>query len=100
LQQPAPITRPPADVPDLAPEIDASGLFGPVTVRRFAWATEYTADGFIELISTFSTHLVAEPARNEQLFARIRELIGRRPDGTITRHWLAILHVARLRPGE
>lgn len=99
-QQPAAITLPPAEVPDLAPEIDASCLFGPVTVRRFLWATEYTAEAYIELISTFSAHLIAGPERDEQLFARIRELIGQRPGGSITRHWLAMLHVARLRAGQ
>lgn len=91
---------PPAQVPHDAGDIDASGLFGPAEVRRFVWATEYTADSYIELLSTFSSHLVADPAANELLFARIRELVGRRSSGAITRHWLAILHVARLRPPE
>jgi hypothetical protein len=39
---------------------------------------------------------LAGPPRSEKA-GQIRELIDRRPGGTITRHWLAILHVARLR---
>jgi SAM-dependent methyltransferase len=91
---------PPDDLPDDAAEIEASGLFEDVEVRRYLWETTYTADEYIALLNTFSGHIVMEPAKREHLFREIRRRIGQRPDPRVRRHWYAILHVARRSAAE
>jgi hypothetical protein len=36
------------------------------------------------------------PATRDTLYAEVRARIGRRPGGTVTRHWLAVVNMARL----
>jgi SAM-dependent methyltransferase len=88
---------PPHEVDDDAAEIEASGLFSDVHVRRHVWETTYTAEEYLALLRTFSGHIAMDPAKRERLFAEVRRRIGARPDGRVRRHWLAILHVARRR---
>lgn len=85
----------PEEVPDEAHEIEASGLFGDVQVRRYVWEGQYTADEYITLLDTFSGHIAMEPAKREHLYREIRRRLAGRPDGLVRRHWQAILHVAR-----
>jgi SAM-dependent methyltransferase len=87
--------RPPDEVPDDRTEIDASGLFEDVQVRRYVWETSYTAGEYIALLDTFSGHSSMDPAKREHLYQQIRRRIGQRPDPRVHRHWYAILHVAR-----
>jgi SAM-dependent methyltransferase len=87
----------PDAVADDSPEIEASGLFGDVRVRRYVWELTYTAEEYIALLSTFSGHIAMDPAKREHLFAEIGRRIGARPDPRLRRHWLAILHVAKRR---
>jgi SAM-dependent methyltransferase len=88
---------PPDAVADDRPEIEASGLFTDVRVRRYVWERVYTADEYVALLSTFSGHIAMEPDKREHLFGEIKRRIGARPDPRVRRHWLAILHVARRR---
>ena len=89
---------PPDAVADDRPEIEASGLFTDVRVRRYVWERVYAADEYVALLSTFSGHIAMEPDKREHLFAEIRRRIDARPDPRVRRHWLAILHVARRGP--
>jgi hypothetical protein len=86
---------PPEQIPDDAPEIEASLLFGDVEVRRYVWETHYTAEEYIELLNTFSGHIAMDGAKREHLYQEIRRRIGRRADPRVRRHWCATLHVAR-----
>jgi SAM-dependent methyltransferase len=88
---------PPDRVPDAAAEIQASGRFEDVQVRRYVWETPYSADGYVALLNTFSGHLAMAPAKRERLYREVRARIRSRPDGNVRRHWHAILHVARRR---
>jgi SAM-dependent methyltransferase len=88
---------PPDAVPDETDEIEASGFFEDVQVRRYVWETRYTADEYIALLNTFSGHIAMEPVGRERLYTEIRERIELRPDRLLRRHWHAILHVARTR---
>jgi SAM-dependent methyltransferase len=88
---------PPDEVPEDVAEIEASGCFTDVTVRRYLWELTYTADEYIALLSTFSGHIAMAPREREHLFAEIRRRLAAREDGRVRRHWLAILHVARRR---
>jgi SAM-dependent methyltransferase len=85
----------PEDVPDLWEEIEASGFFGDVQVRRYVWERMYTAEEYIDLLNTFSGHIALEPEKREVLYRSVRERIEARADARVRRHWLAILNVAR-----
>jgi SAM-dependent methyltransferase len=85
----------PDEVPDDAAEIEATGLFEDVRVRRYVWEKRYTADEYLALLDTFSGHIAMEPAKRERLYAEIRARVGARADERVRRHWQAILHVAR-----
>jgi SAM-dependent methyltransferase len=94
----------PDEIPDDRSEIEVSGLFEVVAVRRYLWETPYTADEYIALLDTFSGHISMEGPKREHLYGEIRQRIEQRPDPRVRRHWYAILHVARAiaqgRPGS
>jgi SAM-dependent methyltransferase len=76
-------------------EIEASGLFEVVGVRHHDWDVVYDAEGYIDLLETFSGHIAMQPWQRERLYGEIRRRLGDRPDGLVRRHWGAVLHVAR-----
>lgn len=86
---------PPDQIADDSAEIDASGLFERIQVRRYVWETLYTAEEYIALLDTFSGHITMETAKRAHLYREIRQRIGRRTDPRVRRHWYAILHVSR-----
>jgi SAM-dependent methyltransferase len=85
----------PDRIADDAGEIVASGLFDDVHVCRYVWEQRYTADTYLALLDTFSSHIAMPAAKREHLHRGIRQLIGARPGTRIRRHWYSILHVAR-----
>ena len=85
----------PATLPDSRAEIEASGLFADVAVRRFDWEVRYTADEYIRLLETFSSNLSMEAWQRGRLYGEIRRRLALRPDGLLRRHWGAVLNVAR-----
>ena len=89
---------PPEEVSDDSAEIEASGLFEDVQVRRYVWQRMYTADEYIALLNTFSGHIAMQDAKRAHLYAEIRKRVAERPDPRLRRHWYAILHVARRGP--
>ena len=82
----------PHDTPDFVDEIERSGLFEDVHVRRYVWERLYTADEYIALLETFSGHIAMDAAKRERLYGEVRARLGTR---RVRRHWYAILHVAR-----
>lgn len=87
---------PPESRPDpIADEFAASGHFTVIGTRRYVWARHYTADEYIALLNTFSGHIAMEAANREHLYREIRRRLAARPDGRLTRHWLAVLTLAR-----
>jgi SAM-dependent methyltransferase len=87
----------PGELPDDRAEIEASGLFEAVAVRQYDWERVYTAAEYIELLGTFSGHLAMADWQRERLFGEIRRRLAERPDGSVRRHWGAVLCVARRR---
>lgn len=87
----------PETLPDSVDEIEASGLFDDVAVRRFDWEIRYTADAYINLLDTFSGHITMESWKRDRLYGEIRRRLAGRPDGMLRRHWGAVLSVARNR---
>jgi SAM-dependent methyltransferase len=89
----------PGELPDDRDEIEATGLYDVVAVRQYDWEVVYDAEGYIELLDTFSGHIAMAPWQRERLYAEIRRRLGERPDGLLRRGWGAVLHVARRRDG-
>jgi SAM-dependent methyltransferase len=85
---------PPADTPDSSSEIEQSGLFDDVRLRRYVWEQTYSADEYIALLETFSGHISMQATKREHLYREIRARLRER---LVRRHWYAILHVARCR---
>jgi hypothetical protein len=83
---------PPEAVGDLREEIEADGLWSHVGGRRYLWVCEYTAETYIDVLSTYSGHLVMTPEARGHLFAEIRRRVG---DGRIRKHYLTTLDVAQ-----
>jgi SAM-dependent methyltransferase len=96
--RPSDAVRPrPGELQSEADGIEASGLFSVVQVRQFDWEVVYTAEQYIALLDTFSNHIAMADWQRERLFSWIRTTLAGRPDGTLRRHWGAVLHVARRR---
>jgi len=87
----------PGELEEQGAEVEASGMFEMVHVRHFDRERVYDADGYIELLDTFSGHIAMEGWKRDRLYAEIRARLGHRPDGLVRRHWGAVLHVARRR---
>jgi SAM-dependent methyltransferase len=85
----------PDELADSAAEIEASGLFTDVAVRRFDWEIRYTAEAYIRLLDTFSGHIAMADWHRNRLYGEIRRRLAARPGGQLRRHWGAVLHVAR-----
>jgi SAM-dependent methyltransferase len=87
----------PQGLPDDRDEIESSGLFDVAAVRQYDWETVYDADGYIDLLNTFSGHIAMEDWQRERVYGEIRRRLSRRPDGRLRRHWGGVLQVARRR---
>ena len=86
---------PPEEAPDLREELEASGLFADVEVRRHRWDVAYTADEWVAVLGTYSPNIALPAGQRDELFRRIRARIAARPGGTATRHYLAVLSIGR-----
>ena len=92
----------PGELPDSRADIEASGLFSDVAVRRYDWEVRYDACGYLALLDTFSGHIAMAAWQRDRLYGEIRLRLALRPDGMLRRHWESVLHVARRRdePGR
>jgi SAM-dependent methyltransferase len=82
----------PEEVADLSDEIDGSGLFCTIAVRRYLWDVSYDAQTYVELLDTASGHRAMPKAQRQELYSRIRARIG---DRKVSKTLQAILNVAR-----
>jgi SAM-dependent methyltransferase len=95
----APLPRP-GELADDGADIEASGLFDVVEIRQYDWETIYDAEGYIDLLNTFSGHIAMEDWQRDRLYAEIRRRLAQRADGLVRRHWGGVLQIARVRnPG-
>ncbi len=79
-------------------EIAQSGLFGPVTVKRYSWEQAYTSQAYIELLNTYSDHLALNPQVRVQLLEGIREHIETHFEGRVVKEYLSILYITHVLP--
>jgi SAM-dependent methyltransferase len=97
---PSPENRPPPrpeEVGDLRPEIEETGLFGDVEVRRYLADVTYSADEYIAVLDTYSPNRAMQPAKRERLFDLIRRRVQANPGGAVTKTYLFTLNLARRR---
>lgn len=87
----------PDRVDDLTVEIDDSGFFRNVAVKRYVWNLIYTADEYVALLDTYSGHRALVDETRRQLYERIRSRIESRPDQRVRKTYLATLNVAARR---
>jgi len=76
---PSPDNRPPPyehEVGDLRAQMEETGLFAEIDVRRYRWDVQYTADEWVDVMRTYSPNISRDPATTERLFERIRRRIG------------------------
>ena len=76
---------------------DLGTIFEVVDVRHFDWEETYDAEGYIDLLGTFSGHIAMQPWQRERLYGEIRRRLGERAGRRLRRHWGGVLHVARRR---
>ena len=69
-------------------ELDRSGHFTDVTVRRHARDIAYTVDEYIDVLLTYSGHRALDAPSRQGLLSCIRDLIETRYDGRITKRYL------------
>jgi SAM-dependent methyltransferase len=81
-------------------DINETGLFEKVLVKRYPWTKEYKADQYIKLLNTYSNHRCLDQRRRERLFDEIRALIEDEYGGRITRPYLTVLYIAKKEGGE
>jgi SAM-dependent methyltransferase len=86
----------PAQSPDRRGEIERSGLFRVVEIKRYLWSVEYTAESYIDVLNTYSGHIAWPQWKRETLYAEVRRLISEREEKRIRKHYLSILHLSRL----
>ena len=77
--------------------IEESGLFGPLTVRRYEWTQQYSADTYRNVINTYSNHRALEQPRRQALYDGIQNLITHSYGGQIVKGYLTVLYLAHVR---
>ncbi|MBA4012648.1 MAG: hypothetical protein C0481_12335 [Phenylobacterium sp.] len=76
--------------------IDASGLFGPVTHKAYAWPERVTASGFVRQLRTRSDYNVIDPGRRDQLLAAVEAALTPLRDFALRNE--THLYLAQLKP--
>ncbi|MBV9387673.1 MAG: class I SAM-dependent methyltransferase [Chroococcidiopsidaceae cyanobacterium CP_BM_ER_R8_30] len=84
----------PDEVEDKTGEIEQTGLFGKVTVRKYQWDVAYNAASYIDVLKTYSGHINLDSSKRERLFHEIAELIDTKFNGCITKSYLTALYIA------
>jgi SAM-dependent methyltransferase len=87
----------PGEQPDHRAAIEGSGLFTVTSIRHFDWEISYTAEAYIALLDTFSSHIDMAGWQRDRLYGEIRRRLAARPDGKLRRHWGVALQIAARR---
>lgn len=74
---------------------DASGLFGPVTRKAYAWSERVTASGFVRQLRTRSDYNVISQDRRDRLLAEVEEALA--PLGELSLRNETHLYLAELK---
>ncbi len=91
----APPPQPDAVVTDYHHLITDSGFFGDLQIKKHTMATVYDAEGYVDLLGTFSDHRALGAKIRRRLLDEIAEVIERDFSGRILRETVALLYLAR-----
>jgi SAM-dependent methyltransferase len=94
---PSPRNKPsplPEETGDLSADIDASGMFRTIAVRKHMADVVYTADEYVDTLATYSPNIALDDETRTRLFDRIRARIDR-TGGRIRKPYLFVVNVAR-----
>jgi SAM-dependent methyltransferase len=83
------------DIQKTENEINSTGLFEPVIVKRYPWSRDYTTVEYLKLLNTHSDHYSLDPIVKEHLFRAIGALIEDKFGGRITKPHLSVLFMAK-----
>lgn len=92
-----PVENRPESVGDYREEMEASGLFTVLDVRRYVWQLAFTATGYRELLETSSWHKALPEDARRELLERIQRRVEAQPGGSITSTLAGTLTIARRR---
>jgi SAM-dependent methyltransferase len=87
-------------IPCDAAEIDRSGLFEPVTFRRYETDIDYTTREYLDVLLTYSGHIALPDEGRQRLLDCIANLIDRDHGGRIVKRYMTELRVARCLDGR
>lgn len=91
--RPEELADPPQEI--VTQEIEASGHFGTVAVRRYRWDVVYSAEEYVNVLNTYSGHRALPPTTREALLEEIRLRIEARPSRSVRKTYSTVLQVAR-----
>jgi SAM-dependent methyltransferase len=74
----------------------ASGYFAAPTIRTYSWETTYDTAGYLQLLDSYSTYRILDPALHARLFDAIGDMLEMRFGGKISRQWRAELYIAKV----
>ena len=77
-----------------AEKIEDTGIFEDVTIKRYPWSKEFTAQEYVDLMNTYSGHRALPEDRKQALFADIRRIIEEN-GGIVVREYLSLLYLGR-----
>ncbi len=77
-------------------QIKESGVFEEPTVHTFPWSIRLSAPAYLDLLMTYSDHIIMPETRRGPLFDEIRSIIGEN-GGTIDRPYETVLYHSRVR---
>ncbi|MGY0022382.1 class I SAM-dependent methyltransferase [Streptomyces sp. YJ-C3] len=90
------ITLEPASrIPRDSAELAESDSFTSVVFRRYEWDATYTAEQYLDLLSTYSGHRDLDATARAGLYDCLAALIDRRHGGHVTKRYMTELRLAR-----
>ena len=92
--------RRPDGTPREAATIEESGLYGPVEIHRYPRDITYAKDHYLQLVASHSRFQIMPEEVRQAVTQRIGTLIDEKYDGSIVRHAIATLCVARPLPSQ
>ncbi len=91
------LTEPDLLASNVAQVTTADGFERPIH-KRYYWEQEYTTEGYLDVLRTYSGHIALPDETRNGLLACIRDLIDNRYGGKITKAYLSRLTMARRTP--
>jgi SAM-dependent methyltransferase len=72
-------------------------LFQEPVTRTYPWSVQYSADQYIELLSTYSDHISLPDAERNALFSGVADLIREEYGGSVLKHYQAVLALRKIK---